>query len=106
MHTWRHIAATVLLAIFVVGGVLVPAVHAVHHAADADAAPTHVVVHSDDAAAEIDCTLCEAVFHPAEAASTSAPTPTLYARAWNVISPTSPRPQPVFHYVIRGPPHA
>lgn len=105
MHTWRHIAATVLLAIFVVGGVLVPAVHAVHHAHEvAPAAHEHIAhVHAD---ADVDCTLCEAVFHSTETASTSAPTPTLLARAWEVIYPQSPLLQPVAHHIIRGPPHA
>lgn len=105
MHTWRHIAAMVLLATFVVGGVLVPAVHAVHHTGSADTAPhTHVV--QGEAESSIDCTLCGAVFHAAHAARIAAPTPTLHIRAWAVISPTAPRLQPVGHPIIRGPPHA
>ena len=104
MHTWRRIAAMMLLATFVVGGVLVPAVHAVHHASGADTA-THTHVAQSDADSGIDCTLCEAVFHSAHAASISAPTPTLHARAWNVISPSLPHLQLVAHHVIRGPPH-
>lgn len=105
MHTWRHIAATVLLAIFVVGGVLVPAVHAVHHADVPHEAP-HMLVVQSDAESNIDCTLCEAVFHSAEIATAPAPTPMLRTHTWDAPSLSSLRPQPATHHVIRGPPHA
>jgi hypothetical protein len=98
-------AAVVLLATFVVGGVLVPAVHAVHHARGADTT-THTHVVQSDADSSIDCTLCEAVFHSAHAASISAPTPTLHIRAWEGIAPASPHLHLAGHHVIRGPPHA
>lgn len=105
MHTWRHIAALVLLATFVVGGVLVPAVHAVHHASEADTV-AHTQVVQTDGDSSIDCTLCGAVFHSAQAARPSAPAPALHTRAWQDIAPASPRLHLAGHHVIRGPPHA
>jgi hypothetical protein len=95
----------VLLATFVVGGVLVPAVHAVHHTGSADTA-THTHVAQSDADSSIDCTLCEAVFHSAEAAHISAPTPPLHTQTWAGIAPPSPHLHLAGHHVIRGPPHA
>ena len=93
----------VLLATFVVGGVLVPAVHAVHHAGSADTA-THTHVVQDDANGGMDCTLCEVVFQSANALVTAAPAPALRIEAMPCFQPDAPRLHSVAHPIIRGPP--
>ncbi|MFO8232933.1 MAG: hypothetical protein R6U20_09725, partial [Longimonas sp.] len=72
MTVSRHIAAAVLLALFVMGGVIAPSVHAAHHASAGAHQNHHGVPHceavparwtTDTPHADADCTLCSAVFH-------------------------------------------
>lgn len=64
MPSTRHIAATLLLTLFVVGGVVAPSMHAWHHAETASACDAPVQWAPDDAPrAAADCVLCDAVFH-------------------------------------------
>lgn len=72
MSVSRHIAAAVLLALFVMGGVIAPSVHAAHHASAGSHQSHHGVPHceavparwtTDTSHADVDCTLCSAVVH-------------------------------------------
>lgn len=65
MPASRHITAAALLAVFVLGGLVVPGLHALHHT-DQDVScdpsmPVHLATSS--AHASEDCGLCDAVLH-------------------------------------------
>ncbi|MFO8231928.1 MAG: hypothetical protein R6U20_04615 [Longimonas sp.] len=117
MTVSRHIAAAVLLALFVMGGVIAPSMHAVHHAQETahEGMPHDEVPHceavparwtADTPHADADCALCGAVFH-ISTPSLSALPPVYRLQEGTVAVQQSPAPHgtaPAAH--SRGPPHA
>ncbi|MES3631143.1 MAG: hypothetical protein PPP56_13350 [Longimonas sp.] len=106
MYTWRHIAALVLLTTFVVGGVLVPAAHAVHHAKD-DASAAQEQTYVADAHHEADdCQLCDAVFQFSGSVTLDVPAPVAVPALHAALNGTAVYTHGADTLHIRGPPNA
>lgn len=106
MYTWRHIAALVLLTTFVVGGVLVPAAHAVHHTKN-DASTTQGVTYVVDVDHEADdCQLCDAVSQFFGGATLDVPVPIAVPALQATLNSTAVYTYGANTLHIRGPPNA
>ncbi|PEN08501.1 hypothetical protein CRI93_05175 [Longimonas halophila] len=115
MVTSRHIAAAALLALFVMGGIIAPSVHAAHHASAGSHQGHHGVPQceavparwtTDTSHADVDCTLCSAVVH----AVPPLRSPVVHAYGVRLVTvpvqPTSGSHSAVLPPPTRGPPHA
>ena len=73
MHASRSIKAAALLAVFVLGGLVMPGLHALHHANQDVACDSSMPLHmaTSSVHASEDCGLCDAVLHVVEPASVS-----------------------------------
>lgn len=105
MCTRRHVLAFVLLAVFTVGGVLVPSVHAVHHIHDDPHAPATAVHVIGEAHHELaDCQLCEAVFQGTSSSALSISIVRVASPSWVETLSTHWNAPLVALHAIRGPP--
>ncbi|MEM1128805.1 MAG: hypothetical protein AAGI71_19330 [Bacteroidota bacterium] len=111
-HDIRRDTASILLIVYLLGGLFAPALHRVHHGhvqahhfAEVPAAPCH---HGHDSEApasdhEEDCSLCDHQLHFSDAQAT----PLFMDRAYSdYVQPQRLAPDaPLFFYVsVRGPP--